>query len=56
MEKLQHPLKNVTPSFLATPSKSWGLVKPPTPFGKFGPAQQKREKVGGAHYVHGIEE
>ena len=35
MWQLQLPLKKVTPSFLATPSKSRGPVKPPS-FWKFG--------------------
>ena len=47
-------LKKVTPSFPATPSKSWGPIKPP--FLKFGwrlnPSPPPAERGGGgAHYV-----
>ena len=48
-----HPLKKVTPSFPATPSKSWGFVKPP--FLRIWlkvnpPPPPPAERGGGAHY------
>ena len=44
-------LKKVPPSFTATPSKSWGPVKSPPPFWKFGwRLNSPWRKEGGAHY------
>ena len=54
------PMKKVTPCLPTTPSKSWGLVKPPLfenlVGGSIPPPQQKTggggggEEEGGAHY------
>ena len=52
------PWKKLPPSFPATPSKSWGPVRPPPPFFENlvggstpPPPQPPVEMVGGEHYV-----
>ena len=63
MWKMQPHLKKVTPLFPATPSKSWGPVKPPLPpFLKIWLEVQpptpipriKGKEVGGAHYKNDL--
>ena len=57
MWKSQPPLKKVAPSFLVTPSKSWGPVKPHLSENLVGgstPLQNGVGGWGGAHYYEYI--
>ena len=56
--KIETPLKKVTPSFLATPSQSWGPFKPPPPIfenlvqGLTSPPAER--EVGWVHTMYAV--